>query len=92
MWLWMVHLKWLVEKMFLGGVYGGGDVNVDGTVTVVCCRSVFKMCVVGDLFVVVDLCMIYCCVMSCVIVTCYRSEASGIYMECVVVVVMVDNG
>ena len=30
--------------------------------------------------------------MSCVIVTCYRSEASGIYMECVVVVVMVDNG
>ena len=39
-----------------------------------------------------DLGMIYCCVMSCVIVTCYRSEASGIYMECVVVVVMVDNG
>ena len=23
--------------------------------------------------------MIYYCVMSCVIVTCYRSEASGIY-------------
>ena len=49
----MVHLKWLVEKMFLGGVHGGGDVNVDGTVTVVCWRSVFKMCVVGDLFTVV---------------------------------------
>lgn len=49
----MVHLKWLVVKMFLGGVHGGGDVNVDGTVTVVCWRSVFKMCVVGDLIVVV---------------------------------------
>ena len=62
MWLWMVHLKWLVEKIFFfifffggggEGVHGGGDVNVDGMVTVVCWRNVFKMCVVGDLFTVV---------------------------------------
>ena len=34
----------------LGGVHIGGDVDVAGMVTVVCWRSVFKICVMGDLF------------------------------------------
>ena len=51
--------SWLgvVGRDVFGGVHSGGDVDVDGVGTVVCWRSAFKMCVVGDL---------YCCsVFSC---------------------------
>ena len=34
-WFWVVDLEWLVDEMFLI-VHSGGDVDVDGVVTVKC--------------------------------------------------------
>ena len=39
-----------------------------------------------------DWCMSWCCVLFCVIVTCGGSGLLVFIVECVVVVVMVDNG
>ena len=66
----------IVGRGVLGIVHSGVNVEMDGMVTVVCWRSVFKMWVVGDLS---DWCMSWWCFLSCVIVTCCGSGASDIY-------------
>ena len=62
-------------------MHSGGDVDVDGRV-VFCC-SVFRMCVVGFFWWYGNLCISWCYVLLCVIVTCGGSGdgGSGVYVR-----------
>ena len=74
-------------------MHSGGVVEVESVVAVVWCRSVLGMCVVRDFFVFVVIGVWFGVVLCCVLL----QFLAGVWLEafivdCVVVVVVVDNG